>query len=374
VLLAPPSFAAAAACGSPSSTAPAPSAACGAPVRALLAASDYTSSGVGGLLADGGVELRYGADLGGDPQLTVTGGRSFFIARDHDLLFEIDPTCGQPIARLSVRADGDQGSQNPQDVAATSDGTLFVPRYNPGDLFVVDKSGATSVISLASFDADGNPQPSAATTIGAAGAEKVFVALERLDDKTLKSVQQSMVVRIDAKTRSVDGQVTLAGKNPFNLPVVHGGALYYAEPGNFDDMSEAAAGVERLDPQAMTSALLVSEKDLGGSVVMIAIADGCGAAIVANQVSMVNATSLVTFDPDTGKVHASSASSPLATGGFDLAGLTFSNGMLYVGDRRRGDQGYPIHAFAVGAGCTLTALPDAATSPQKPVAVRSVQL
>jgi hypothetical protein len=373
-LLVLPGFAAAVACGSTSSTTTAPQGSCGTPVRALLAASDYTSSGVGGLLSDGGVELRYGADLGGDPQLTVTNGRSFFIARDHDLLFEIDPACGEPIARLSVRADGEQGSQNPQDVAATSDGTLFVPRYNSGDLFVVDKSGATSSISLASFDADGNPQPSAATTIGAAGAEKVFVALERLDDKTLKSVQPSMVVRIDAKTRSVDGQVMLAGKNPFNLPVLHGNALYYAEPGNFDDASESAAGIERLDPQAMTSSLLVSEKDLGGSVVAIAITDGCGAAIVANAVTMVNATSLVTFDPDTGKVHVSAAASPLATGGFDLAGLTFSNGTLFVGDRRRADQGYPIHAFAVGAGCTLTQLPDATTSPQKPVVVRSTQL
>jgi hypothetical protein len=166
----------------------------------------------------------------------------------------------------------------------------------------------------------------------------------------------------------------LAGKNPFNLPVLHGGALFYAEPGNFDDMGEAAAGIERLDPQAMTSALLVLEKDLGGSVVTVAVADGCGAAIVANQASMVNATSLVTFDPDTGKVHVSAAASPLTTAGFDLAGLVFADGMLYVGDRRRTDQGYPIHAFSVGAGCTLVATPDTTTSPQKPIALRSSAL
>jgi hypothetical protein len=340
-------------------------------VRALLAASDYTSSGVGALLDDGGVTLRYGADLGGDPQLTVTGGRSFFIARDHDLLFEIDPACGVPTQRISVRADGDIGSQNPQDVAATADGTLFVPRYNAGDLFVVDKTGTTSIVSLASFDADGNPQPSAATTFGPPGAEKVLVALERLDDKTLRSVQSSMVVRVDAKSRTVDAQVVLAGKNPFDLPVLHGGALFYAEPGNFDDATESAAGIERLDPQAMTSALLVTETDLGGSVVTVAVTDGCGAAIVANAVTSVNATSLTTFDPTTGKVHVSASASPLVTPGFDLAGLAFVNGALYVGDRRRTDQGYPIHAFGIGTDCTLTPLPDAATSPQKPIAVRS---
>jgi len=103
----------------------------------------------------------------------------------------------------------------------------------------------------------------------------------------------------------------------------------------------------------------------------VAVTDGCAAAIVADPTKDINATSLVTFDPNTGKVHTNATTSLLKSAGFDLEGLAFTQGTLYVGDRRRAATGYPIHAFSVGAGCTLSLLPDTLFSPQKPVAIRS---
>src|SRR4051812_23086004 len=67
---------------------------------ALVAVSDYASSGVGRLALDGGGALSFGVDLGKDPALTVSQGRAFFVARDGDAIFEVDPRCGTAIARI----------------------------------------------------------------------------------------------------------------------------------------------------------------------------------------------------------------------------------------------------------------------------------
>ncbi len=360
-------------------SAPPAAVACDSPALAVIAASDYSSSEIVILRAPsdppvgaGGASIgppTIGVDLGGDPVLSVSQGRCFFVARDLDLLVELDPACGAPIRKIAT-GDG-ASSDNPQDVAATNDGSLFVPKFRTGDVVVLRPSGARDVVHLASFDPDGNPNPSSATTVVTNGAEKIWVTLERLDDKTLlPGALPSLVVRVDPVSLAVDAQVTLVGADPFGLAVSFGGALFYAEPGHFDSIAEANAGVERVDPATMQSALVVREKDLGGSVAQVAVTDGCAAAIVADA-SKVNATSLATFDPTTGNVHTTASTSLLRSPGYDLEGLAFTQGVLYVGDRRRAQTGYPIHAFTVGDGCLLTALPDTLFSPQKPVAIRS---
>src|SRR5450631_1768061 len=76
------------ACGSTSTTTE-PSA-CTADFQALVAASDYSSSGVGALSTNGTEMLRVAVDLGGDPALASSGGRAFFVARDQDAVVELD--------------------------------------------------------------------------------------------------------------------------------------------------------------------------------------------------------------------------------------------------------------------------------------------
>ncbi len=355
------------ACGG-STTKAAP--ACDSPSLAVVAASDYSSSEIVVLRDSSSLgPPTTGVDLGGDPVLAVSHGRCFFVARDHDLLVELDPACGTPIRKITT-GDG-VTSDNPQDVAVSNDGSLFVPKFRTGDMLVLRPSGTRDVVHLGSFDTDGNSQPSSATSITTNGVEKIWVTLERLDDKTLlPSGLPSLVVRVDPTSLAIDGQVTLLGQDPFGLAVPFGDALFYAEPGRFDSPAEMNAGIERLDPATMTSTLIVHEKDLGGSVAQVAVMEGCAAAIVADP-SKVNATSLVTFDPITGNIHTTATTSPLKSPGYDLEGLAFNEATLYVGDRRRAATGYPIHAFAVGADCTLSARPDTLFSPQKPVAIRS---
>jgi len=328
-------------------------------VEVLVAASDYTSSKVCG--APGG--CRDGADLGKDPQLAESNGRVFFLARDFDLLFELDAKDATPIGRFSVHVD-DARVANPHDVAAAADGSLFVALYNLPKIAVVKDGKVDGTIDLSPYDSDGNPQAESIRIVGG----KAFVTLERLDDKDLlKSKQPSQMLRIDVATRAVEAVLPLAGRNPFNMMSESDGALFMAEPGNFDAAHEDAAGIERFDTATSTSRMVVAEHDVDGSVSEVAVRSGCGVAIVAGPQPTVNPTSVVTFDPTTGVV-----SKPVLgpTPGYDLQGLAWRGDTLYVGDRKN----LLIHVLErEGASCTLRDTGRTIALAQRPVALRAAK-
>lgn len=347
-----------------------------AAVDAIVVASDYSSSAVGGFDLDGGGSpLTAAVDLGKDPALARTSaGRAFYVARDEDVVFELDPKCGKPIAKTQVHDATSTRTSNPQDVAVAGDGSMWVPLFNVPAVLVVgagDAGGATSRIDLSALDGDGNPNASAMQIVG----NDAFVALERLDDDDqLKPKQPSMIVHVDVATRTVGATLQLVARDPFGPMVPFDGAFWLAAPGSFGAVDEEEAGIERFDPASFTSRLVVREKDLGGSVVAVALDGGCGAAIVADATPNVNATALVTFDPSTGRVLAPASAPVLATPGFDLAGLGWVDGELLVGDRRAGagaGGGFAVHAFARTApdACALAQQPDRIELRQKPVAL-----
>lgn len=349
-----------AACGSTEKPSAASPSSCEG-VEVLVAASDYSSSLVCGAPKCEAGPGTTAPDLGKDPSLSLSNGRAFFVARSEDLVFEMDPTCGTPLARYSIHEEGSlKGAANPHDVAAAADESLFVVLYNQPRIVILDKKGLPSgAIDLSRFDDDHNPQAEAIRIVSVAGQQKAFVTLQRLDDNSTPrpfvSRRTSFMLRIDVATRTVEQVIELAGRNPFNVMAEQDGALFLAEPGNFDSDDEAQAGIERFDTATSTTRLLVTEAALGGSVSEIAITKGCGAAIVAGPQRDVNPTSLVTFDPTSGQVLTRATSAVLGpTPGYDLQALTWRGDTLYVGDRRAGSSGYRVHAFARDPGtCTL---------------------
>ncbi|MGH7284769.1 MAG: hypothetical protein ACRELY_24860 [Polyangiaceae bacterium] len=373
------------ACSSSGSTS-APGA-CAAPYDAIVAASDYSSSSLGGCTLDGGASLPFkGVDLGSDPALASSNGRVFYLARDMNAIFELDPQCASPRTKLDVSDTGSRASTNPQDVAVASDGSMWIPRFNVPTLLVLDANGkrpaSNPTIDLSSHDPDGNPNASAIRIEEVGGAEKAFVALERLDDKkdangnVFVSRLPSSMVRIDVGTRNVEAEAMLAGRDPFGTIDESNGAFFLAAPGNFDSATEDDAGIERFDPASFTTTYMLKESDLGASVTEVAVNGACGAAIVADPTVNVNATSLVTFDADHGTAITTTANAILSTAGFDLSGLAWRGDTLFVGDRRAGGGGkYPIHVFdrsgEPGASCTLTERADSIFVTQKPVTLRS---
>jgi hypothetical protein len=340
--------------GSPGTPSPSSSSCTG--YDGLWVGSDYSSSAVGAMSLAGRLTSTTGVDLGADPALSVSNGRAFFVARDEDLVFELDPTCGTPKSRFSVHQSSHVGSSNPQAVAAAMDGSLWVPLYNVPTLLVVSASGGVArEIDLSAYDGDGNPDASAIAIVDTPAGEKAFVALERLTevDGFPESEQPSWMLRVDVATGVVETHVVLAGRNPFGMNV-DGGVLWLAEPGNFDSADEPLAGIERFDTATSTTRLVAAEANLGGSVTEVAVSGNCGAAIVASPTVNVNATSLVLFNAMTGAISASATQSPLSTDGFDLQGLAWKLETLLVGDRIRLSGGYPVHVFDATSHCAVT--------------------
>ncbi len=360
------------ACSSTDDSAAAPSC---ADTEIIAAASDYLSSVVCGAPPCVLGPRTTGIELGGDPSLAASRGRVFFVARLTDKIFELDPKCGTPIEKYDIRQDDVHGTANAHDVAASKDGSLFVVLYNvPRVIVLKDGKQDGPPIDLSIYGGDDhNPQADAIRIVEVDGVEKAFVTLERLPDlDLLRATQSSQMLRIDVATRRVEAVIELAGRNPFNAMSELNGVLFLAEAGNFDADDDALAGIERFDTATSTTRLLVAEKDLGGSVAEVAVTDGCGAAIIAGKQRYVNPTSLVTFDPETGRVLRGAAAPLLTTPGYDLQALAWKGDTLYVGDRRAGGTGFQVHAFEREPGtCNLHETGRAITLPQRPVAIRA---
>lgn len=365
----------AAACGSSGSAGPVVTTCDG--VEVVVAGSDYTSESIvcGGPPCARGPGTS-GVFLGKDPQLTEGNGRTFFLARDTDYVFELDARCGNATKQIEVgelaRSVGRVGS-NVHDIAAAPDGSLWAVSFSLPQLFILRDGNVEGTIDLRPYDDDGSPEAESIRIVDVGGVWKAFVTLERLTfypaSRTFRSERPSTMLRIDVATRRVEAVVTLEGRNPFNPMRQDEGMLYLAEPGNFDAADEPAAGIERFDTTTSTTKLLVKETDLGGSVAEIAVAGSCGAAIVAGPAENVNPTTLVLFDATTGAV----LSRPFGpTPGYDLQGLAWRGRALYVGDRRAGGGGYPVHVFERAAeGCALANTGRTIDVPLAPVALRS---
>lgn len=336
--------------GACASDAPAPAGACTSP-EIVVAASDYTSSALGSARGRGPQTLTTGFDLGKDPQLTEAAGRLFFLARDTDQVFELD-RCGAPIGRVSLAGAAGSGATNPHDIAVAPDGALWATLYNRAAIAIAREGRVVRTIDLSAYDDDGNPQADAIRIVDVGGAAKAFVTLERLDDRDrLRSLRPSQMLVIDVATETPEGTITLLGRNPFNRLVEHDGRLLIAAPGNFDDGAESGAGIEAFDVRTRTSRLLLEERDLAGSVAEISVEGSCGVAIVAGPTKDINPTWLVTFDAVTGQILAGTSAPVFGpTPGYDLQGLAWRDGRLYVGDRRRGPGGHPVRVFRRVAG------------------------
>lgn len=330
----------------------------------LVATSDYSSAQVGGASFEGRTSLVGGVDLGRDPVLTVSAGRAFLVARDVGTLFELDPRCGKGIASTSALDPGRASTTNPQDVAVAADGTLVVTRFDVPSLLLVSPSGDATRVDLSAEDADGNPDMGAVRIAGG----RAYVALDRLDANGYRSRQASRMAIVDVASRTLLGTVPLAGRNPFGpIAETAAGLLFLAAPGNFDQSAEPDAGIERFDTRTETTALVLTERALGGSAVEVAVDDAgaCAVALLADPTPK-NRTRAIAVPLDSLAVRELVG----WTEGFDLRGLALGK-KLVVGDRRLGPRGYPLHVFRREAGCSFAPEPDVFL-PSPPVGVRTL--
>ena len=283
------------------------------------------------------------ASFSGTGIFAEAGGRLFFIDQEKGVLAPIDrATLALAGAPLAAYAPGEEPSDpNPHGVDVDADGRLWIARYSLGSLAIVEPSGELgATVDLSDLDPDGQPEMEAVHVDG----DRVHVALELLDFSTNPVTPRGpgVVVSLDRITRARLGTIALAGRNPFGpfAPMDAAGSRFaIATPGSFY-ATDPGDGIDVVDFAAGTAKQLISEVELGGSATEVIIAGPAEAyAIVAGD-SEKNATSLVRFDPSTGKRVAVLSQASV----FANAGLTLNGGLVLVGDHTV--EGAGIVAFA----------------------------
>jgi hypothetical protein len=323
---------------------------CAGDVIMLAEAPDFSASEIGSLSLETGVATMQSGSLLQDPVLATSGLQHFVISRKTNVIYTIDG-CGNSGEQYSALTSGDTDA-NPQDVAVDTNGALWIARLAQPSLLI---TSPLETVDLSKFDSDGNPDMSSVKIVGT----NAFVALSRLNPYP-QSQQASQVIVLDTNTKQLVNTITLTGRNPFGQMLVSAGKIWLAEPGNFSDATETAAGVETIDPITMDHKLVIAEPTLGGSVAQVAANVSCAAAIIADSTTS-NATSLVSFSVD-----GSNLSKPiLSTPNFSLRGLLWTNETpprLLVGDATNAGGNFYVHVFSADAQtCALTKVADWAT-------------
>jgi hypothetical protein len=116
--------------------------------KVLVLASDRASTGVGSIgCAGNSVPLKVGADLGSDAQLATSNGVQWIVARDLETVFSLE--AGKAVSKRGLSGKPGQGTRNPQGLAQSKNGLLWIPFFNAAELSVYDApSGSTLVPKL----------------------------------------------------------------------------------------------------------------------------------------------------------------------------------------------------------------------------------
>lgn len=315
--------------------------------RPLLVLEQHFGEASGlGRVDEGGCFLEVpDASLSGAGIFAAAGKRLFFVDQTQGVLDPIDTkTLGLAGNPVSVFAPGQEPSEpNPHGVDVDADGQLWVARFGMGSLAVIAPSGEiAATVDLSDLDPDGLPEMEAVHVEGS----RVHVALELLefnaDDSGLVLARgPGKIVTLDRASRARVGSFDLAGRNPFGsfapmdaagsrFAIATPGRIYATDPEDGIDVVDFAQGAARQ---------LISESELGGSATEVILAGPTeGYAIVAGD-GTKSPTSLVRFDPSTGKRDAVLAEATE----FLHTGLAIDGGLVLVGDHSA--EGAGILAF-----------------------------
>jgi hypothetical protein len=232
-------------------------------------------------------------------------GIPFVIARMGGSYVDVlDPQDGFDIVGEYTVKDTDAVDTNPQDMEVVSDDKAYVSRLGTADLLVVHPTDGTVIdtIDLSSYaDEDGNPEAARMHQLDG----KIYLALQRTDSMTWLTTDYSSILVIDAETGAVEEEIETTAKNPsaeirYNASM---DKLVIVESGDFGVLE---GGIEFLDPSDNSvSGLVITEEELGGDVddaVVVSATKGYAiVGVITDWDNFIGETSLVSFNPSTGK-------------------------------------------------------------------------
>lgn len=186
----------------------------------------------------------------------------------------VDPDAGFDVTRQFSVGQG----TNPQQIIVTDETKGYVTLYQPednnsselavDDLLVVNPAtGAVlKTIDLTPFTTDDGERLARASAMVIVGG-RIFVAIQDLPaDLALPANQPGKIVVIDTETDSVVDSAPLAGRDPVAMTYSPETGMIYIADADYFDVATDFGGIERFDPESVTSqGILVDDLLLGGA-------------------------------------------------------------------------------------------------------------
>lgn len=205
--------------------------------------------------------------LSGTAEFARFGGYVYIIDKDGDRIIKFDPVSRTPVGELSTGPNS-----APESIAFLSASKAYVSLSDSATVKVINPSSMRVItsINIASLaDADGDPdQGNAVIRDG-----KLYVALRRSNGSKL--TDHSGIAVINTANDTLLGEIVLktngiagAGKQSLGTPC--GGAntvegdLFASMIGSVSKANDGA--VERIDTGALSSAVIMTEGEIGGNV------------------------------------------------------------------------------------------------------------
>lgn len=286
---------------------------------AIATSSDFASSAfhVVELSEEEGVadEAAFGS---GDVVVAANGTYGFALDRTSGAVRVVDDA-GQSLGEVAAG----EGS-NPHSAVEVG-GRVVITGYNSAELIVAEEDGGawtTSNLSLASYDADGNPEAGAMLADG----DHVLVVLQRLTG--FMGVENSQLLVLDTTDDSFGTPIDLGVKNAQAGLRAFGAGFAVGATGDYGAADGGIVAITRNGAgDYEVGEMIVSEADLGGDLLdFVFVSDTEGLAVI----SLPDFSSqLWAFDTNGNVEQVDVVSSP------GLGGLSVSSDgqFVIVGDR-----------------------------------------
>lgn len=236
---------------------------------------------------------------------------------------------------------------NPHDVVV-QDNSAYVSLYNPsaagsdtGDVIKMDLDSG-SILENYSFESflndDGDQNANADQMVIV--DTLLYVCLQDLESTSLDANSSGLIGKIDTDEDSVEGVITLSGRNPVDIAVsanherlfVANMALYDDDLADFD-LTTAYGGIEVIDLASEETLLLIDDTDLGGYVERLAISDDDTVFAVVSQFDSAAFTYLSKIIEFPQNIRFADEISTFLDFEFDIRDIFVQNERLWVSKR-----------------------------------------
>lgn len=235
---------------------------------------------------------------------------------------------------------------NPHDIVVKDD-AAYISLYNPsasgsdtGAIIKMDLDTG-SILQNYSFtdflNADGDLNANADQMVLV--DDLLYVCLQDLESTSFDANSSGLLGVIDVDQDSVEGAITLTGRNPVDIVASSGKdrlfvanmALYDEDVADFD-LNTSYGGIEVVDLNSSEPALLIDDAELGGYVERLAVSDETVFAVVSqfDSAAFTYLSKIVEFPQD---ISSSDEVATLVDFEFDIRDIFVQNNFLWISKR-----------------------------------------